>query len=55
MACSKFEYVKAFEKADALLPDTYIVCRVDGRAFTKSVQIFALHIRLSGLPLSMTS
>lgn len=35
MACSKYEYVKEFEKPDALLPDTFIVCRIDGRGFSK--------------------
>ncbi|KND91265.1 tRNA(His) guanylyltransferase [Tolypocladium ophioglossoides CBS 100239] len=35
MANSKFEYVRSFEQTDALLPNTWIVVRVDGRAFTK--------------------
>ncbi|KAI8274755.1 tRNA(His) guanylyltransferase [Colletotrichum sp. SAR11_57] len=35
MANSKFEYVKAFEQADTLLPNTWIVVRIDGRGFTK--------------------
>ncbi|SPO02265.1 probable THG1 Protein required for tRNAHis guanylylation at 5 prime [Cephalotrichum gorgonifer] len=35
MANSKFEYVKAFEQPDNLLPNTWIVVRVDGRGFTK--------------------
>ncbi|CAG9955147.1 unnamed protein product [Clonostachys rosea f. rosea IK726] len=35
MANSKFEYVRAFEQPDYLLPNTWIVVRVDGRAFTK--------------------
>jgi len=35
MAGSKYEYVRAFEQPDALLPSTYIVIRVDGHAFTK--------------------
>ncbi|PNY24629.1 tRNA(His) guanylyltransferase [Tolypocladium capitatum] len=35
MANSKFEYVRGFEQTDALLPNTWIVVRVDGRAFTK--------------------
>ena len=33
MAKSKYEYVKAFERDDALLPATYIVVRIDGRGF----------------------
>ncbi|KAI9899126.1 hypothetical protein N3K66_005587 [Trichothecium roseum] len=35
MANSKFEYVRAFESPDSLLPNTWIVVRIDGRAFTK--------------------
>ncbi|KAL2154986.1 hypothetical protein VTH82DRAFT_3662 [Thermothelomyces myriococcoides] len=35
MANSKFEYVKQFEQADNLLPNTWIVVRIDGRGFTK--------------------
>lgn len=33
MAKSRFEYVRQFEVHDALLPDTYIVVRVDGKKF----------------------
>lgn len=33
MANSRFEYVKEFEKENYLLPETYIVVRVDGRGF----------------------
>lgn len=33
MACSKFEYVKAFERHDTLLQNTYIVVRIDGHGF----------------------
>ncbi|OAQ96750.1 hypothetical protein LLEC1_03927 [Akanthomyces lecanii] len=35
MANSKFEYVREFERPDYLLRNTWIVVRVDGRAFTK--------------------
>ncbi|KAL1838112.1 hypothetical protein VTJ49DRAFT_3017 [Mycothermus thermophilus] len=35
MANSKFEYVKQFEQHDNLLPNTWIVVRIDGRGFTK--------------------
>ncbi|KAJ0167248.1 tRNA(His) guanylyltransferase [Colletotrichum tanaceti] len=35
MTNSKFEYVKSFEQPDFLLPNTWIVVRVDGRGFTK--------------------
>lgn len=31
----RFEYVRNFEQTDFLLPNTWIVVRVDGRAFTK--------------------
>lgn len=33
MANSKYEYVRLFEKDDSLLPNTYIVIRIDGRGF----------------------
>jgi tRNA(His) guanylyltransferase len=42
MACSKFEYVKTYELATLLLPNTYIVVRIDGRAFTKFCQLHEL-------------
>ncbi len=32
----RFEYVKNFEQPDNLLPNTWVVVRIDGRAFTKS-------------------
>lgn len=35
MANSKFEYVKKFEQSNVLLPNTYMVVRIDGRGFTK--------------------
>lgn len=35
MANSKYEYVKLFERENYLLPDTYIVLRVDGKGFHK--------------------
>ncbi|KAJ9151911.1 tRNA(His) guanylyltransferase [Pleurostoma richardsiae] len=35
MANSKWEYVKEFEQPDKLLPNTWIVVRIDGRGFTK--------------------
>ncbi|KAL1871306.1 hypothetical protein VTK73DRAFT_2138 [Phialemonium thermophilum] len=35
MANSKFEYVRLFEQQDGLLPNTWIVVRIDGRGFTK--------------------
>jgi tRNA(His) guanylyltransferase len=35
MAGTRFAYVKAFERDDPLLPDCWIVLRVDGRGFSK--------------------
>ncbi|KAH3668899.1 hypothetical protein OGAPHI_002654 [Ogataea philodendri] len=35
MAKSRYEYVKKFEQESILLPETYIVVRVDGRGFHK--------------------
>ena len=35
MSNSKFEYVKSFENKNELLKNTYIVVRIDGKAFTK--------------------
>ena len=34
MSGSKFEFVKKFEESRVLLPNTYIVVRIDGRSFT---------------------
>ena len=34
MTSSKFEYVKKFEKSEVLMPNTFIVARIDGRTFT---------------------
>ena len=33
----RFEYVKLFEQTTTLIPNTYIVVRVDGRCFHQSV------------------
>ncbi|KAI9204162.1 tRNAHis guanylyltransferase-domain-containing protein [Polychytrium aggregatum] len=38
MACSKFEYVKAYERNDALLPNTWLVVRIDGHSFHRFTQ-----------------
>lgn len=35
MACSRYEYVKNFEVEDSLLPNVWIVIRVDGKGFHK--------------------
>ena len=32
----RYEYVRAFERPTALLPNTYMVVRIDGRGFHKS-------------------
>lgn len=54
MANSKYEYVKAFERCPTLLPNTFIVVRVDGRGFHKSVSYLAsvesmrFQLRVSG-------
>jgi len=39
MANSKFEYVKGFEEQTMCLKETYMVVRIDGRAFTKMCAI----------------
>jgi len=41
MAKSKFEYVKKFEIMDPLLPNTWMVVRIDGRAFHKFSDVHA--------------
>ncbi|XP_013111324.1 probable tRNA(His) guanylyltransferase [Stomoxys calcitrans] len=35
MACSRYEYVKSYEKEDGILPNVWIVVRVDGKGFHK--------------------
>lgn len=35
MANSKFDYVRNFEQNDAILPNCWIVVRIDGKAFHK--------------------
>lgn len=37
MAGSKFAYVRNFELPDPLLPETYIIFRLDGHSFHRSV------------------
>lgn len=37
MSNSKYEYVRSYEKPDGLLPNTYLLLRIDGHAFHKSV------------------
>ncbi|KAH6692664.1 tRNA guanylyltransferase [Plectosphaerella plurivora] len=41
MANSQYEYVKAFEQPDILLPNTWVVVRIDGRGFTKMCTKYA--------------
>ena len=35
MAKSRFEYVRSFEQSDGILPNTFIVVRLDGKGFHK--------------------
>lgn len=35
MACSRYEYVKDYERDDSILPNVWIVIRVDGKGFHK--------------------
>ncbi|XP_011187676.1 probable tRNA(His) guanylyltransferase [Zeugodacus cucurbitae] len=35
MACSRFEYVKNYEQDDSILPNVWIVIRLDGKGFHK--------------------
>lgn len=39
---SRYEYVRQFEQPDALLANTWIVVRIDGRGFSKYVHQFSL-------------
>ena len=41
MANSRFEYTKRFEQSDELLPQCWIVVRIDGKGFTKFCQAHA--------------
>ena len=43
MAGSKYEYVKQFELDDKLLPNVWIVVRIDGRSFHKYVRNRSFH------------
>lgn len=40
----RYEYVRSFEQSDALLPNTWIVVRIDGRGFHRYVVIWDLCI-----------
>ncbi|KAK6198039.1 Thg1 C terminal domain-containing protein [Scheffersomyces amazonensis] len=40
MAKSRFEYVREFERENHLLPQTYIVVRVDGKGFHRFSQVY---------------
>lgn len=33
MACSRYEYVKSYEQDDKILPNVWIVIRIDGKKF----------------------
>jgi len=39
MANSKYEYVRNFERDEHLLPNTWIVVRIDGRGFHKYADV----------------
>lgn len=39
MAGSKFAYVRNFELPDPLLPETFMVLRIDGHAFHRLVML----------------
>ncbi len=45
MANSKYEYVKTFELNDSVLPNTWMVVRIDGKGFHKYQ--FVLHVNFS--------
>ena len=47
MAGSKFAYVRNFELPDSLLPDTFIVLRIDGRSFHRQFKFFASRLTYS--------
>ena len=42
MAGSRFAYVRNFELTDRLLPDTFIVLRIDGHSFHRQFNFFYL-------------
>ncbi|XP_002066484.2 probable tRNA(His) guanylyltransferase [Drosophila willistoni] len=39
MACSRYEYVKSYEQDDSILPNVWIVIRIDGKKFHKFSKI----------------
>ncbi len=51
MAGTRFGYVRSFELPDPLLPNTFLVLRVDGHGFHKSVPFFISFLSSSPLPL----
>jgi tRNA(His) 5'-end guanylyltransferase len=53
MANSKYSYVKHFETDDRLLPDCWIVVRVDGKGFTKCAKRAILQHAVSGCRLML--
>ena len=42
MANTKYAYVRDFELPDPLLPDTFILFRLDGHSFHRLVQIYII-------------
>lgn len=52
MACSRFEYVKAFELLDpSLLPSTYLIIRLDGQGFSTTTASWTKPVDTRGVRL----
>ncbi len=50
---ARYEYVRLFEQPDALLPNTFIVVRIDGRGFSKYLlPHFLVNVLLPSCPRS---
>jgi len=47
MAGSRFAYVRNFELTDRLLPDTFIVLRIDGHSFHRQFKTFTSRLTYS--------
>ena len=47
MAGSRFAYVRNFELPDPLLPDTFIMLRIDGHSFHRQFKFFASRLTYS--------
>jgi len=42
LTITRYEYVKSFEQPDVLLPNSWIVVRIDGRGFHRYDTTFVL-------------